>query len=134
MRWKGLPRVGRRPIGVPSVPSMTDAEGPTPDRPPQPGARAGRSDRRPIDRAAVQYLDRVRAIFRPARRDMLAPGLERFVGREDIFRHVGTTDTGADGAQPMMQCPSYWPEDTRWVPIGDLEILEILEDQDVRAG
>ena len=76
----------------------------------------------------------MRAIFRPARRDTLAPGLERFVGREDIFRHVGTTDTGADGAQPMMQCPSYWPSGTTWVPIRDLEILEILEDQDVRAG
>ncbi len=34
----------------------------------------------------------------------------------------------------MMQCPSYWPDGTTWVPIRDLEILEILEDQDVRAG
>src|SRR6185436_13852628 len=92
------------------------------DRPPQ------------IDRAAVQYLDRVRAVFRPTRRDTLAPGLERFIGREDIFRHVGTADTGSGGTQPMMQCPPYWPDGTRWVPIGDLEILEILEDQDVRAG
>jgi hypothetical protein len=123
MRWKGL----SRRISVPGVPSMTDG-----DRPAQP---AGSSDRPPpIDRNAVQYLDRVRAIFRPARRDTLAPGLERFIGREDIFRHVGTTEMGADGAQPMMQCPSYWPDDARWVPIRDLEILEVLEDQDVRAG
>jgi hypothetical protein len=33
-----------------------------------------------------------------------------------------------------MQCPSYWPDGTTRVPICDLEILEILEDQDVRAG
>ncbi|MGE5148918.1 MAG: hypothetical protein ACM3II_02255 [Rhodospirillaceae bacterium] len=118
MRWKGL----SRRINVPGVPSMTG-----PDRPAQP---AGSSDRpAPIDRNAVQYLDRVRAIFRPARRDTLAPGLERFIGREEIFRHVGMTE-----GQPMMQCPSYWPDGVRWVPLGDLEILEILEDQDVRAG
>ena len=63
-------------------------------------------------------------------RDTLAPGLERFIGSEHIFRHVGTTD----GPQPMMQCPSHWSSDTIWVAIRDLEILEILEDQDVRAG
>ena len=127
MRWKGFPRVGRRPIGVPVVRSMTDA-----DQPPQPRGPAGDSDQRPpIDRNAVQYLDRVRAIFRPASSGALAPGLERFIGREDIFRHVGTT---SDGAQPLMQCPAYWPDGARWVSIGDLEILEILEDQDVRAG
>ena len=127
MRWKGLPRVGRRTISVPVVPSMTD-----PDRPPQAREPAGDSDQRPlIDRTAVQYLDRVRAIFRPTRSDALAPDLERFIGREDIFRHVGIA---SDGAQPLMQCPSYWPDNARWVPIGDLEILEILEDQDVRAG
>ena len=99
-----------------------------------PGAPARASDRQSIDRSAVQYLDRVRAIFRPARSDALAPGLECFIGREDIFRHVGTADTGSDGPQAMMQCPSYWPDGTTWVPIRDLEILEILEDQDVRAG
>ncbi len=120
MRWKGH----SRRIGVPSVPSMTG-----PDRPAPPAGSADRPP--PIDRNAVQYLDRVRAIFRPTRRDTLAPGLERFIGREDIFRHVGT---GSDGAQPLMQCPPYWPDGARWVPIGDLEILEILEDQDVRAG
>jgi hypothetical protein len=128
MRWKGeRVRVGRRTISVPSVPSMTD-----PDLPPQSNGPAGDSDRQPpIDRTAVQYLDRVRAIYRPMLGDALAPGLERFVGREDIFRHVGT---GSDGAQPMMECPVHWPDGVRWVPIGDLEILEILEDQDVRAG
>jgi len=52
----------------------------------------------------------------------------------DIFRHVGMVDMGSDGAQAMMQCPPYWPDGTTWVPIRDLEILEILEDQDVRAG
>lgn len=128
MRWKGeRVRVGRRTISVPSVPSMTD-----PDWPPQPNELAGDSDRQPpIDRNAVQYLDRVRAIYRPTLSDALAPGLERFVGREDFFRHVGT---GSDGSQPMMECPVHWPDGVRWVPIGDLEILEILEDQDVRAG
>jgi hypothetical protein len=142
MRWKGLPRkagervrVGRRMIGVPSVPSMTDPGGSTPEGPTEASGPAGDSDRPPpIDRNTVQYLDRVRAIFRPMRSDMLAPSLERFIGREDIFRHVGMADTRSDGAQPMMQCPSYWPDGTRWVPIRDLEILEILEDQDVRAG
>jgi len=34
----------------------------------------------------------------------------------------------------MMQCLSHWPNGASWVPIRDLEILEILEDQDVRAG
>ena len=134
MSWKGLPRksgdrvrIGRRSISMPSVPSMTD-----PDRPAQPGAPAGEPVQPPpIDRTAVQYLDRVRAIFRPTS-DMLAPGLERFIGSEDIFRHVGMADT--DGPQPMMQCPSHWPDGATWVPIRDLEILEILEDQDVRAG
>ena len=137
MSWKELPRkagervrVGRRTISVPSVPSMTD-----PDRPTQVSGPAGDSDQRPpIDRNAVQYLDRVRAIFRPTRSDTLAPGLERFIGREDIFRHVGEADMASHGAQPMMQCPSHWPNGATWVPIRDLEILEILDDQDVRAG
>ena len=122
MRWKGL----RRRISVPGVPSMTDDAEP----PPRPSESAGGGDRPPIDRSVVQYLDRVRAIFRPARRDALVPGLERFIGREDIFRHVGMASDG----QPMLQCPVHWPSDVKWVPIRDLEILEILEDQDVRAG
>jgi len=141
MTWKGLSRkvgervrVGRRTISVPSVPSMTDGaapDGARPDGAIQPGGPAGDSDQQPlIDRNAVQYLDRVRAIFRPARRDALVPGLERFIGREDIFRHVGMASDG----QPMLQCPVHWPSDVKWVPIRDLEILEILEDQDVRAG
>jgi hypothetical protein len=137
MRWNGLSRkagdrvrVGRRAIRVPGVPSMTEPDGPTEASKPADGAD-GPS---PIDHSAVQYLDRVRAIFRPTCSDALASGLERFIGREDIFRHVGTADTGSDGAQPMMQCPSYWPNGTTWVPIRDLQILEILEDQDVRAG
>jgi hypothetical protein len=33
-----------------------------------------------------------------------------------------------------MQCPPNWPKGVTWVPIRDLEILEILEDQDIRAG
>ena len=128
-------RVGRRTISVPSVPSMTDLDGATADGPTQPSGPAGDSDQPPpVDRNAVQYLDRVRAIFRPTRSDSLAPGLERFIGREEIFRHVGTADTGSDGTQAMMQCPPYWPDGARWVPIRDLEVLEILEDQDVRAG
>ena len=134
MRWNGLSRkagdrvrVGRRMISVPGVPSMTEPDGPTEASKP-----ADATDRpSPIDHSAVQYLDRVRAIFRPTRSDALAPGLARFIGREDIFRHVGMA---SDGAQPLMQCPPYWPDNARWVPIGDLEILEILEDQDVRAG
>ncbi|HYD05834.1 MAG TPA: hypothetical protein VEC60_08910 [Reyranella sp.] len=126
MRWKGLPRVGRRAIGVPGVPSMTDA-----DQPSQLSGPADNAKRAPIDRSAVQYLDRVRAIFRPTSRDALAPGLERFVGQEDFFRHVGMAP---EGGQPMMQCPVHWPDDVKWVPLADLEILEILEDQDVRAG
>ena len=99
MRWNGLFRKagGRRTMNVPAVPSMTDADGPA-----QSVGRAGSSDRQPIDRTAVQYLDRVRAIYRPTQSDTLAPGLERFVGCEDIFRHV---DTGSDGAQLMMECP-----------------------------
>jgi hypothetical protein len=115
---------------MPGVPSMTD-----PDRSTEARGPAGDPDRPPpIDRTTVQYLDRVRAIFRPTRSDALVPGLERFIGREDIFRHVGIVDVGSDGAQPMMQSPSYWPDCARWVPIRDLEILEVLEDQDVRAG
>ena len=59
---------------------------------------AGDSDRQPaIDRNAVQHLDPVRAIFRPTSSDNLAPGLERFIGREDIFRHVGETDMASQG-------------------------------------
>ena len=137
MRWKGLSqkagervRVGRRAISAPSVPSMTDL-----DQPAQISGSAGDSDQQPlIDRSAVQYLDRVRAIFRPTRGAALEPGLEPFIGREDIFRHVGEVDTASRGAQPMMQCPPYWPNGATWVPICDLEILEILDDQDVRAG
>ena len=120
MRRKGL---------MPSVPSMTDRE-----PPPRPGKAARGADRpRPIDRTAVQYLDRVRAIFRPANSDALAAGLERFIGKEEIFRHIGMADT-AHGTQAMMECLSHWPNGASWVPIGDLEILEILENQDVRAG
>jgi hypothetical protein len=137
MRWSVLSRkegnrirVGRRAISVPSVPSMT-----APDAPAEAGGPPGDAGRPvPIDREAVQYLDRVRAVLRPARSDALAPGLERFIGKEDVFRHVGTVDVGSDGPEPMMQCPSHWPDGTTWVPIRDLEILEILEDQDVRAG
>ncbi|HLG49193.1 MAG TPA: hypothetical protein VKY24_23305 [Reyranella sp.] len=105
---------------------MTDADPPAPASEP-----AGATDQRPpIDRKAVQYLDRVRAVFRPTSDD-LAPGLERFIGREDIFRHVGVE---LGGVQPMMECPVHWPRTVKWVPLRDLEILEILEDQDVRAG
>ena len=121
-------RVGRRTISVPGVPSMSDL-----DRPSEANAPAGDPDRQPaIDPSAVQYLDRVRAIFRPTRSDNLAPGLERFIGREDIFRRVGEADTASHGTQAMMQCSPHWP--VTWVPIRDLEILEILEDQDIRAG
>ena len=137
MRWKGHSvragdrvRVGRRALSVPGVPSMTDRDQPT-----EAGVPARDSDRPPaIDRDAVQHLDRVRAIFRPTSSDKLVPGLERFVGREDIFRRVGETDVASHGTQAMMQCPSYWPNGVTWVPIHDLEILEILDDQDVRAG
>ena len=123
-------RVGRHTISVPSVPSMTD-----PDRPTQVSVPAGDFDRQPaIDRDAVQHLDRVRAIFRPTSSGNLVPGLERFIGREDIFRRVGEVDTASQGTQAMMQCPPYWPTGVTWVPIGDLEILEILDDQDIRAG
>lgn len=123
-------RVGRHTISVPSVRSMTD-----PDRPTQISVPAGVSDRQPaIDRNAVQYLDRVRATFRPTRSDNLAPGLERFIGSEDIFRHLGEADMASPGTQAMMQCPPHWPSSVTWVPIRDLEILEILEDQDIRAG
>lgn len=137
MSWKGYPRkagdhvrFGRRTISVPSVPSMTD-----PDRPPQASGPAGGSERQPaVDRNAVQYLDRVRAIFRPTSSNGLAPGLERFIGREDVFRHLGETDMASRGVQAMMQCPPNWPDGVTWVPIRDLEILEILDDQDIRAG
>jgi hypothetical protein len=123
-------RVGRRTISVPSVPSMTD-----PDRPTDVSVPADDSDRQPaIDRDAVQHLDRVRAIFRPTSSDNLVPGLERFIGREDIFRRVGEADMASHGTQAMMQCPPHWPSGVTWVPIRDLEILEILDDQDIRAG
>ena len=130
----GRLRVGRRTISVPSVPTMT-----APDRPPQANGpardSANDSGRRPaIDRNAVQHLDRVRAIYRPTDSDRLAPGLERFIGREDVFRRVGEADMASHGTQAMMQCPPNWPNDITWVPIRDLEILEILEDQDIRAG
>jgi len=126
----GRVRVGRRMISVPSVPSMTDLE-----QPPQPSGPARAPDRQPaIDRDAVQHLDRVRAIFRPTDLDHLAPGLERFIGREDFFRRVGEVDMGSRGTEAMMQCPPNWPNGVTWVPIRDLEILEILEDQDIRAG
>jgi hypothetical protein len=117
-------------IDMPSVPSMTDADRPIPESKP-----AAESDQRPpIGREAVQYLDRVRAIFRPASNSKLAPGVERFIGREDIFRHVGEGDTASHEPGPMMQCPPHWSDGAVRVPIRDLEILEILEDQDVRAG
>jgi hypothetical protein len=135
MSWKGRSlkagervRVGRRTISVPGVPSMTD-----PDRPTQVSGPAGDSDRQPaIDRNAVQHLDRVRAIFRPTSSDNLAPGLERFI--VEIFRHVGVADMASHRAQAMMQCRPHWPNGVTWVPIRDLEILEILDDQDIRAG
>ncbi len=141
MRWSGVPRkaylrvrVGRR-ASVPGVPSLTDPAEPTPARPTEVSGQPGEIDRPPlIDRSAVQYLDRARAIFRPTRRDSLTPGLERFIGQEDVFRHVGVAEMGSGVAQAMMQCPVHWHTVVQWVPIDDLEILEILEDQDVRAG
>ena len=123
-------RVGRHTIRVPSVPSMTD-----PDRPDTVSGPASNSDPQPaIDRNAVQHLDRVRAIFRPTSSDNLAPGVERFIGKEDILRYVGEADMASHGPQGMMQCPPHWPNGVIWVPICDLEILEILDDQDIRAG
>jgi hypothetical protein len=122
-------RVGR--LSVPSVPSMTEPE----RRPTRASVPAASADRhQAIDRSAVQYLDRVRAVFRPTSRDNLAPGLERFIGTEDVFRHLGEADMAPQGTQAMMQCPPHWPKGVTWVPIRDLEILEILEDQDIRAG
>jgi hypothetical protein len=66
MRWNGLSRkagdrmrIGRRTISVPGVPSMTDPDGPTEASGPTDGADRPSQ----IDRKAVQYLDRVRAIF-----------------------------------------------------------------------
>lgn len=126
----GRVRVGRRAMSVPSVPSMTERDQAT-----EVSVPARDSDRQPaIDRNAVQHLDRVRAIFRPTSSDNLVPGLERFIGREDIFRRVGEADMASHGTQAMMQCPPYWPNGVTWVPISDLEILEILDDQDSRAG
>ena len=126
----GRVRIGRRTLNVPGVPSMTDLDGP-----PEASGPVGHADQPPpIDRTAVQYLDRVRAIYRPTRSDTLTPGLERFIGSEAIFRHIGTADTASDGAQPMMQCPSHWSSSATSVPLRDLEIMEILEDQDIRAG
>src|SRR5262245_41373636 len=112
MSWKGRSlkagervRVGRRTISVPGVPSVAE-----PDRPAEVRVPAGDSDRQAaIDRNAVQHLDRVRAIFRPKSSDNLVPGLERFIGREDIFRRVGETDMASHGTQAVMQCPPYWP-------------------------
>jgi hypothetical protein len=122
-------RVGRRTISVPSVPSMTDSDQPTQV------SRPADSNRQPaIDPGAVQHLDRVRAIYRPTSSGNLAPGLERFIGREDIFRRVGEADVASHGTPAMMQRPPYWPTGVTWVPIGDLEILEILDDQDIWAG
>lgn len=136
MRWNGPSRkaggrvrIGRRTISVPGVPSMTDGDQPIEAR--EPVGHAGQPP--PIDRESVQYLDRVRAIYRPTSSDPM-PGLERFIGSEAIFRHIGTADTASDEAQPMMQCPSHWSSVATWVPLRDLEILEILEDQDIRAG
>lgn len=123
-------RCGRHTIRVPSVPSMTD-----PDRPTQLSRPAGDFDRQSvIDPNEVQHLDRVRAIFRPTSSDNLALGLERFIGREDTFRHLGEVDMEFHGAQVMMQCPPNWPNGVTWVRLRDLEILEILDDQDIRAG
>ncbi|MGQ0583812.1 MAG: hypothetical protein ACT4O6_17895 [Reyranella sp.] len=123
-------RVGRHTISVPGVLSMTG-----PDRLPQASVAGGGSERPPaIDRKAVQHLDRVRAIFRPATSDKLAAGLERFIGEEGFFRHLGEADVASRGTQAMMQCPPHWPSGITWVPIADLEILEILDDQDIRAG
>jgi hypothetical protein len=105
------------------------------EQPAQASGPAVGSDPLPlIDRAAVQYLDRVRAVFRPTSLDRFAPSVERFVGTEEVFRHVGQADTASRETGPMMQCPSHWSIGVTWVPICDLEILEILEDQDVRAG
>ena len=94
-------RVGRRAIGVPVVPSMTDRDQPAPAAEP-----AGQPVL--IDRNAVQHLDRVRAIFRPKTGEALAPGLERFIGSEDVFRRVGEAEIAPHGTQAMMQCPSHW--------------------------
>ena len=78
MRWNGLSRkagdrvrVGRRTISVPGVPSMTEPEGPTEASKPV----GGTDPPSLIDRSAVQYLDRVRAIFRPMCSDAVASGL-----------------------------------------------------------
>jgi hypothetical protein len=128
-------RVGRRTINVPGVRSLTDptplaaqTEPGQPERPREPARKPA------VDPKSVQYLDRVRAIYRPARTDDLLPGVERFIGREDIFQHVGDVELGFHGTQAMMRCPPYWPKGVPWVPLGDLELLELLENQDVRAG
>lgn len=120
-------RVGRRAIRVPVVPSMTDRDQPAPAAQP-----AGQPML--VDHNAVQHLDRVRAIFRPKSGEALAPSLKRFIGTEDVFRRIGEAEIALHGTQAMMQCPSHWTTGATLVPIRDLEILEILEDQDIRAG
>ena len=123
-------RIGRHMVSVPTVPSMTES-----DRPTRVSGPAGVSDRQPsIDCNAVQHLDRVRAIFRPMSSENLAPGLKRFIDREGIFRRIGEAALAYHGAPAMMQCPPHWSNGVTWVPIRDLEILEILDDQDIRAG
>ena len=117
----------RRTFAVPGVRSLTDGAPPAPQE-----SSDKTKPQQPIDRAQVQHLDPVRATYRPTNLDGLAPRLKRLVGREDVFRRVGEVDLGQQGMQALMQCPPHWP--VRWVPIGDLEILEILEDQDIRAG
>src|SRR4051812_36993633 len=127
MRWKGRSlkagdrvRVGRRAMSVPGVPSMTD-DG---DRPTEASVPARASDRQPaINRDAVQHLDRVRAIFRPKSSDRLAPGLERFIGREDVFRRVGENQRASPGTKANKQSPSYLPHRRTWGPNFDLDIF-----------
>ncbi|HTR83039.1 MAG TPA: hypothetical protein VMI56_01075 [Reyranella sp.] len=89
---------------------------------------------KPVDRKEVQHLDPVRAVYRPANPAGVSPSLVPFVGREDLFRRVGEVEVPGQGRQIMMQCPLHWPVPDGWLPLSDLDVLEILEDQDIRAG
>lgn len=88
-----------------------------------------------------QTNDKVRAVFKPLRTDDLRPGMEAWVGHEDIWECNGMADPeGKYAGQAAFQVatsvqlerhqqgvlPQQIMPPCTWIPECDLQILEII--------
>ena len=88
--------------------------------------------------SSFQICDRVRAVFNPTRTDNLRPGMEAWIGREDIWECNGEADPdGPYAGQASFQIATNvvvqrahagvpfeeWRPPCTWIPEEDLEVI-----------